>query len=66
MSDVFHVTMLGVLREPFEQWLRGRGLVLAHVPGTEPDELIVIPSDELMQRFAPSSDIGAHPDHDRP
>jgi len=43
MSDVFHVTMLDVLRAPFESWLAVNDLALAHVPDTDEDQFIVVP-----------------------
>lgn len=48
MSRTFQVTMLDVLREPFEQWLASRGLLLAHIPDTDPDVFIVVPGPELQ------------------
>lgn len=56
MSKTFNVTMLDVLREPFQEWLSGRGLVLAHVPDSAEDSFIVIPADFLF---------GAPPPEDR-
>lgn len=43
MSDTFAVTMLTVLREPFEQWLRSRGLELVAIPD-EGGALIAVPT----------------------
>lgn len=45
MSKTFNVTMLDVLRGPFEEWLRIHQLELAHVPDTDPDDFIVIPNE---------------------
>lgn len=44
MSKTLTVTMLDVLREPFEEWLASRGLVMARPPDFEdPDAYIVVP-----------------------
>lgn len=43
-NGLFTVTMLDVLREPFEEWLASRGLMIARIP--DPDietPLIVVP-----------------------
>jgi hypothetical protein len=37
----FSVTMLGVLREPFEDWLSRRGLMMGLIPGS--DQYVVVP-----------------------
>lgn len=41
--SAFHVTMVSVLREPFEAWLVASGFELAHVPEESPDVFIVVP-----------------------
>jgi hypothetical protein len=41
----FSVTMLSVLRSRFDEWLAANGLMMAHVPGTDPSSFIVIPVD---------------------
>lgn len=48
-GGTFTVTMLAVLREPFEEWLASRGLVMGSIPGT--DALIVVPGPELSACF---------------
>ena len=55
VSKTFTVTMLAVLREPFEQWCRANGLILEQTPqdrGTNqyiavphPDRTELDPSD---------------------
>lgn len=47
VSKTFSVMMLSVLREPFEQWVRERGFVVEHVPGSDPDTLVVVPDPEI-------------------
>lgn len=44
MSKTFNAMMLDVLREPFEQWLASRDLVMVRPPDFEdPDAYIVVP-----------------------
>jgi hypothetical protein len=46
-SETFTVTMLSVLRGPFEEWLACRGLEIAQVP-LHDDALIVVPTEALI------------------
>lgn len=43
MSGVIRVIMLVELRPMLEQFLKSRGLILAHVDDTDPDDWIVVP-----------------------
>lgn len=47
-QGTFTVTMLAVLRQPFEEWLASRGLIMGPIPET--DALIVVPGPELHAR----------------
>lgn len=42
-NSTFNVTMLGILKRPFEEWLASRNLVAVEVPGEDPNHLIVVP-----------------------
>jgi hypothetical protein len=53
MSEVIHVTMLEVLREPFEEWLRTRHLELVRIPETPADTFMVIPDREILPEVFP-------------
>lgn len=49
-QGTFTVTMLGVLRPRFEQWLATQQLTMGVVPGSDPDAsgYIVVPTDEAL------------------
>jgi hypothetical protein len=52
-GKVFTVTMLDVLREPFERWLESRGLEIATVPESSPDAYIVVPREFMFNLLPP-------------
>lgn len=51
---LFDVVMLDVLREPLEEWLLSRGLRLAKIPPTNPDDIptfTTTPTDEFIVHY---------------
>ena len=57
-AELFTVTMLGVLRADFEQWLQARGLMVAEIP--DPGimhRLIVVPIAFHERRSTPTRNI---------
>lgn len=45
-GGTFEVSMLDTLREPFERWLRNRGLLMVHVPETAEQMYAVVPDPD--------------------